>query len=66
MSRITLNPLASVQTMDRKAMSETTGGLLFPLPFPFPFPRPRPRVRCFFVRIPFFPFRRRVCIPVLF
>jgi hypothetical protein len=58
MSRITLNPLASVQTMDRQAMAETTGGSLFP------FPRPRPRIRCFFVRTRRFPFFRRVCVPV--
>lgn len=62
MSRITINTLSSVETLNRAAMAETNGGLLFPLPFP----RRRPRVRCFFVRSPFFPFRRRrICVPVL-
>lgn len=62
MSRITLHSLNTLQTLNSTAMAETTGGLgLSRIPFPFP----RPRLRCFFIRIPFFPFRRRICVPVL-
>jgi hypothetical protein len=59
MSRITINTLSSVETLNRAAMAETSGGLLFPFRSAAAAPSPlllRPDS--------FFLFRRRVCVPV--
>lgn len=68
MSRITIDTLASVETLNRQAMASTTGGLLGWPMRQWMVPRWRvrvvPRARCFFTRLPPFFQLRRICVPI--